>query len=157
MSGPSGWGERGGHHTSLGKSFCRQILLLVGKSGDLFRSLATFLQILQFVRARVILQSRCPAFCLHYRINVKKCCRHVLWLFRFYEKFFQHAVGFIVLTAHPTIPTSLGTFRQWKQGLKMSEPTSFLLSIGVKPNPSLQKPPEPCENINNGRQKAPKR
>ena len=86
-AGPSGWGRGGvGASHPPGKNFCRQILLLVGKSCDLLISLATFLQILQLVRARMILRNRCPAFCRYYRINVKKCRQHVLWFFRFYEK-----------------------------------------------------------------------
>ena len=135
LSGPSGWGAWGASHPP-GKNFCRKILLLVGKPCDLLRSLATCLQILQFARARVILRNRCPAFCRHYRINVRKCRRYIPWFFRYYEKGFQHAVGIIVLTAHPTIPTQPWNFSAMQTRMKNVTANHFLLSNGVKANQS---------------------
>ena len=134
-------GGSGGHHTPPWKKFCRQILLLVGKPCDLLRSLAPCLQILQFVRARVILQNRCPAFCLHYRINVRTCCRHIPWFIRFYEKGFQHAVGIILSTAHPTIPTQPWNFSAMQTRMKNVTANQFFALKWCKTQSELIKVP----------------
>ena len=131
------WGAS--HHP--GKNFCWQILLLVGKPCDLLRSLATCLQILQFVRARLILRKRCPAFCPHYRINVRKCHWHIPWFFRFYEKGFQHAVGIIVLTAHPTIPTQPWNFSAMQTRMKNATDNQFFALKWCKTQSELVKTP----------------
>ena len=123
------------------KNVCRQILLLVGKPCDLLRSFATCLQILQFVRPRVILRNRCPAFCRHYRITVRKCRRHIPWFFRFYEKGFQHAVGIIVLTTHPTIPTQPWKFSAMQTRMKNVTANQFFALKWCKTQSELVKFP----------------
>ena len=89
----------------------------------------------------MILRNRCPAFCRHYRIIVRKCRRHIPWFFRFYEKGFQHAVGIIVLTTHPTIPTQPWNFSAMQTRMKNVTANQFFALKWCKTQSELVKFP----------------